>query len=304
MKSVSEIARELNISTQAIYKKINKTMKNELQLHIKDVGGKKYIDELGEEKIKNGLQPLHGVGNQQKDEVLTMHEMLDTDHMQPVGNQYIGSGNIGLQPVANQYIYKFSNASNEVLYIGQTINLHKRINLFHFSGYGDLPDECYLETEKVEYTRVKDNESSDEKEKYYINIYKPVFNKAIEYTEVNQVFDDIWCIFDFENNREEILRKHERVAKLEERNDLFEFLKEQCERLQSELEKEREHSRAQADKLAVLAEQLAELSRNNQMLLGVEQSRTNPVLLNKEGIPDDDVQPAKKKRFWHLFKKS
>ena len=82
------------------------------------------------------------------------------------------------------------------------------------------------------------------------------------------------------------------------------FYREQFQALQSELSKEREHSRALADKVANLAEQLAELSRNNQILLGAEQSRTNPVLLTtNEQPPDEAEQPIKKKGFWSLFKK-
>ena len=57
------------------------------------------------------------------------------------------------------------------------------------------------------------------------------------------------------------------------------FLRDQNRTLQDELATERAHSREQADKLADLAAQLAELSRNNQLLLGAEQSRTNPALL-------------------------
>ena len=57
------------------------------------------------------------------------------------------------------------------------------------------------------------------------------------------------------------------------------FLREHTRKLQEELATERAHSREQADKLADLAAQLAELSRNNQLLLGAEQSRTNPALL-------------------------
>ena len=82
------------------------------------------------------------------------------------------------------------------------------------------------------------------------------------------------------------------------------YFKEQNRILQEELIKEREHSRTQADRLANLAEQLAELSRNNQILLGAEQSRTNPALLSTgEQQPDAEEQPIKKKGFWGLFKK-
>lgn len=45
---------------------------------------------------------------------------------------------------------------------------------------------------------------------------------------------------------------------------------------------ERQHSREQSDKIINLAEQLAELSRNNQILLGAEQQRMNPLLYIKD----------------------
>lgn len=48
-----------------------------------------------------------------------------------------------------------------------------------------------------------------------------------------------------------------------------------------------------------------ELNRNNQILLGSEQTRTNPVLLmggNEAG--KEETQPMKKKGFWTLFKKN
>ena len=41
----------------------------------------------------------------------------------------------------------------------------------------------------------------------------------------------------------------------------------------------REQNKALTDKISDLATQLAELTRNSQLLLGAEQSRTNPVLL-------------------------
>jgi len=56
-------------------------------------------------------------------------------------------------------------------------------------------------------------------------------------------------------------------------------LRAQNKLLMEELGREREHSRTQADRLADLADQLAELTRNQQVLLGAEQTRTNPALL-------------------------
>jgi len=57
MLTVSEIARDLNVSVQAIYKKINKSMKNELRSHIKIINGQKLIDEEGTELLKNSFKP-------------------------------------------------------------------------------------------------------------------------------------------------------------------------------------------------------------------------------------------------------
>lgn len=76
------------------------------------------------------------------------------------------------------------------------------------------------------------------------------------------------------------------------------FLREQVKTLTEELNREREHSRT-------LAEQLADIARNSQILLGAEQTRTNPALLSEVEVgtvdtsPKEAEQPALKKRgFW------
>jgi len=84
----------------------------------------------------------------------------------------------------------------------------------------------------------------------------------------------------------------------QEESDEIVFLREQNKTLLKDLETERTHSREQADKLSDLAAQLAELTRNNQILLGAEQSRTNPALL----MGDDEVKRIGfKKRIKVLF---
>jgi len=45
MKTVRQIAVELNISPKTVYKKINTTMKDELKDHIKKKQGQTWIDE-------------------------------------------------------------------------------------------------------------------------------------------------------------------------------------------------------------------------------------------------------------------
>jgi hypothetical protein len=75
---ISELARALNVSVQAIYKKINKTLKDELLPHIKTVNGQKIIDEQGIEIIKNSLD-LNSVSIKNEDNnVLNPSELVLT----------------------------------------------------------------------------------------------------------------------------------------------------------------------------------------------------------------------------------
>jgi hypothetical protein len=56
MRSVSEIAKDLRITPQAVYKKVHNQLKNELKGHVhKDGKGKTLIDEEGEQIIKGSL---------------------------------------------------------------------------------------------------------------------------------------------------------------------------------------------------------------------------------------------------------
>lgn len=55
-KTVRELAREFNISKEAIYKKINYSMKNELENHIVIHNKTTYITKKGEDIIFNSLK--------------------------------------------------------------------------------------------------------------------------------------------------------------------------------------------------------------------------------------------------------
>lgn len=77
------------------------------------------------------------------------------------------------------------------------------------------------------------------------------------------------------------------------------LLKQKIEDLEAELKTEREHSRELADKLAEttgkvleLADRTAELAKANQVLLGIEQSKTNPALR----IGDSSIEEPHKRR--------
>jgi len=96
-----------------------------------------------------------------------------------------------------------------------------------------------------------------------------------------------------------------------EENQLYKILNTELEAknkliiaLQEELATERAHGRQQADRLAGLAAQLAELNRNNQILLGSEQSRTNPALMN--GVKHEEQsesETATRRGFLNWFSK-
>lgn len=58
------------------------------------------------------------------------------------------------------YLYRFIDAEEKIIYIGRTNDIRRRILKEHFSDNTHLPVQCYLETEKVEYTEI-DNESEE-----------------------------------------------------------------------------------------------------------------------------------------------
>lgn len=81
----------------------------------------------------------------------------------------------------NYFLYRFLK-DDEIIYIGKTKDLDKRLRV-HFSGNGHLSHECYYETDKIEYARLKTNTEMDMLEIYYINKYSPKYNDACNYQE-------------------------------------------------------------------------------------------------------------------------
>lgn len=56
MKDIKTLAKDLNISKESIYKKVNGTLQNELQDHKFKKNGKLYIDDIGESLILQSLR--------------------------------------------------------------------------------------------------------------------------------------------------------------------------------------------------------------------------------------------------------
>lgn len=112
------------------------------------------------------------------------------------------------------YIYRFINFENEIIYIGKTKHLEKRLNT-HFSNKGHLPDKCYLECERIDTLKVETEIEMDIYEIYLINKYNPKYNILSNYKEkisMNLEVNENWteCIeFDLIKNRYRYIKEKE-----------------------------------------------------------------------------------------------
>ena len=78
------------------------------------------------------------------------------------------------------YLYKFVNKNDEVIYIGITGDIKKRIQSQHFGGSGHLPEECYEEALMVLYVECVSKDDASVKERYFINKEKPMYNDKLK----------------------------------------------------------------------------------------------------------------------------
>ncbi len=69
--TIRELATSLNISKEAIYRKINYSMKNKLENEVKKVGGKTYITDKGQSIIIQSLKTEKDESQEQQQEELT-----------------------------------------------------------------------------------------------------------------------------------------------------------------------------------------------------------------------------------------
>ena len=82
-------------------------------------------------------------------------------------------------PAENYYVYKFLDANQEPIYVGQTRNLKGRIRSSHFGGNGHLPEACYDEAEIVVYSRCVSASDMDLQERYLISTLRPKYNTQL-----------------------------------------------------------------------------------------------------------------------------
>lgn len=77
---------------------------------------------------------------------------------------------------SKSYVYRFIDGNKKVIYVGKTNNLDKRY-VQHFNKNGHLPKECYKSVWKIEYIKVDSELNALLLETYYINKYRPKYNK-------------------------------------------------------------------------------------------------------------------------------
>lgn len=78
------------------------------------------------------------------------------------------------------FVYKFINYDNEIIYIGKTSDIKKRMKQ-HFSSHAHLPKECYEQVYKIYFSNVNSKYNAEILETLLINKYSPIFNKDKKY---------------------------------------------------------------------------------------------------------------------------
>lgn len=84
------------------------------------------------------------------------------------------------------FVYKFLNYKNEIIYIGKTQNLERRMKQ-HFEEQGHLPKECYDQVNQIFYIEVDGKTNVDMYETFLINEYKPIYNIEKQFNELTNL---------------------------------------------------------------------------------------------------------------------
>lgn len=94
------------------------------------------------------------------------------------------------------YVYRFLNNRNEIIYVGYTKDINRRMHE-HFTR-GHLPQPCYDSVATIEYKKYKTKSDASVMEIYYINTYQPIYNtrsKMHEPVTINISDSDNWRLY-------------------------------------------------------------------------------------------------------------
>lgn len=117
------------------------------------------------------------------------------------------------------FIYKFINSSDEIIYIGKTNNLTRRIQ-----HHSHLPEEAYEELYEIHYTTMNTVSDQHIMEIALINYYKPIYNQqdkkdddlTILKNEINKLkwekYDEYEEVVNLTKNYNKITLCHKKIS--------------------------------------------------------------------------------------------
>ena len=94
------------------------------------------------------------------------------------------------------YTYRFKDIEGNIIYVGFTgQTMAERMNQ-HFTK-GHLPAECYKSVASIEYMKWKTKSDAQVMEVYFINKYKPKFNKLNKKSDALNINlgDEKWKVY-------------------------------------------------------------------------------------------------------------
>ena len=93
------------------------------------------------------------------------------------------------------YVYRFIDGKGNIIYIGKTVNINRRMQQLFSNGH--LDKHCYNSVAKIEYQKYKTESDSLIMETYYITKYSPKYNKLGQSRDVPTItFDEKnWKIY-------------------------------------------------------------------------------------------------------------
>ena len=74
------------------------------------------------------------------------------------------------------YLYRFVDIKGEIIYIGRTNNIKRRILEEHFTEKTHIVRQCYLEINQIEYTEISNESEEVAYEAVLINRMRPKYN--------------------------------------------------------------------------------------------------------------------------------
>ena len=86
------------------------------------------------------------------------------------------------------YIYKFLDYDNNIIYIGKTGNLERRMQQHFFNGH--LDKSCYENVNKIFFFKVDGKTNTDIMETFLINKYHPKYNEEKQFNEILELHEN------------------------------------------------------------------------------------------------------------------